>query len=139
MSIRADVPAQLRTMTRFIIAILLLTSATASAQQNRINRVVNIRQRQTLAGHLNPRLSLENDQGRVLPSRKISYVTLALAPSDNQQAELDQLLAEQQTPGSPNYHHWLTPEDFAQRFGVSEDDLNKIRTWLEGEGLTVAA
>ncbi|HEY6390988.1 MAG TPA: protease pro-enzyme activation domain-containing protein, partial [Bryobacteraceae bacterium] len=68
-----------------------------------------------------------------------SYVTLALAQSESQQAELDQLLADQQTPGSPNYHRWLKPEDFAQRFGVSEDDLSKIRTWLEGQGLTIAA
>ena len=126
-------------MTRLIIAILVLTAAVASAQRNRIDRAVNIRQRQTLAGHLNPRATAENDQGRVLPSRKIPYVTLALAQSDTQQAELDQLLTDQQTPGSPNYHHWLTPEDFAQRFGVSEDDLAKIRGWLEGEGLEIAA
>jgi len=125
-------------MTRVLIATLIL-AATANAQPNRIDRVVNNRQRHTLAGHLHPQARIENDQGRVLPSRAISYVTLALAQSPAQQAELDQLLQDQQTPDSPNYHRWLTPEDFAQRFGVSEDDLNKIRAWLEGEGLSIAA
>jgi uncharacterized protein (TIGR03437 family) len=124
-------------MTRLFISILVLAAA-ANAQQNRIDRAVDIGQRHTLTGHLHPKARPENDQGRVLPSRRLSYVTLALAHSESQQAALDQLLAEQQTPGSPNYHHWLTPEDFANRFGVSEDDLSKIRAWLEGQGLTIA-
>ncbi len=125
-------------MTRVLIAILVLAAA-AGAQPNRIDRVVNNRQRHTLAGHVHPQARIENDQGRVLPSRTISYVTLALAQSPSQQSELDQLLIDQQTPDSPNFHRWLTPEDFAQRFGVSEDDLNKIRAWLEAEGLSIAA
>src|SRR5260370_35884809 len=112
-------------MTRSLIAILVLAAA-ANAQQNRIEREVDIGQRHTLTGHLHPKARSENDQGRVLPSRKLSYVTLALAHSGNQQAELDQLLVEQQTPGSPNYHRWLTPEDFAIRFGVRQDSLSKV-------------
>jgi uncharacterized protein (TIGR03437 family) len=125
-------------MTRLLIAILILAAA-ATAQQNRIDRPIDNHQRHTLAGHVHPKARPENDQGRVLPSRQLSYVTLALAQSESQQAELDKLLEDQQTPDSPNYHRWLTPDDFAQRFGVSEDDLNKIRAWLEGEGLTIAA
>jgi len=124
-------------MTRLFIAILILAAA-AAAQPSRIERAIDSRQRHTLAGHLHPQARVEDDQGRVLPSRQLSYVTLALAQSESQQAELDQLLADQQTPGSPSYHRWLSPEDFAQRFGVSEDDLNKIRAWLEGQGLTIA-
>jgi len=69
----------------------------------------------------------------------LDYVTLSLAQSANQQADLDQLLIEQQTPGSPNYHRWLTPEEYADRFGVSEDDLKAIIGWLEGQGLTIRA
>src|SRR5260370_10857705 len=125
-------------MTRLFIAILVLAAA-ANAQQNRIDRAVDIGQRHTLTGHLQPKARPENDQGRVLPSRALSYVTLALAHSEDQQAALDQLLIDQQTPGSPNYHRWLTPEDFAQRFGVSDGDLGQIRDWLEGQGLTIAA
>jgi uncharacterized protein (TIGR03437 family) len=125
-------------MTRLLIAILILAAA-AAAQPSRIERAIDSRQRHTLAGNLHPKARAENDQGRVLPSRQLSYVTLALAQSETQQAELDKLLTDQQTPSTSNYHRWLTPEDFAQRFGVSEDDLNKIRAWLEGQGLTIAA
>ena len=50
------------------------------------------------------------------------YITLTLAPSASQQADLDKLLVAQQTAGSANYHQWLTPEEYAQRFGVSDAD-----------------
>ena len=46
---------------------------------------------------------------------------------------------EQQTPGSPNYHHWLTPEEYGQRFGVSDADLGKITQWLQEQGLQVTS
>jgi subtilase family serine protease len=37
---------------------------------------------------------------------------------------------EQQTPGSANYHHWLTPEEYGQRVGVSDADSSKVIQWL---------
>src|SRR4051794_34838417 len=78
----------------------------ASAQRNRITgRIDNLR-RVSLQGHVPARATAENDRGRVSPSLELSFVTLALTPTAAQQAELDQLLAEQQTPGSPNYHQW---------------------------------
>jgi uncharacterized protein (TIGR03437 family) len=95
--------------------------------------------RRNLTGQIHPLARVENDRGRVSPALQLSYVTLTLAQSESQQADLDQLLAEQQTPGSPNYHHWLSPEEYAQRFGASEADVNKVVAWLQGQGLTIAA
>lgn len=68
---------------------------------------------------------------------KLDYVTLTFAQSASQQSELNQLLIEQQTPGSANYHRWLVPQEYADRFGVSEDDLKAISDWLTGQGLTI--
>jgi len=67
------------------------------------------------------------------------YMTLTLAPSASQQAGLNKLLAEQQTPGSPNYHRWLTPEEYGQRFGASDADIGKIAQWLQQQGLQVVS
>jgi len=106
----------------------IICAASALAQTSR---------RTILAGHLHPKAQAANDQGRVAPSLPMSYVTLTLAPTASQQAELDKLLAAQQTEGSASYHQWLTPEEYAQRFGVSEADIGKITQWLEGQGLKV--
>ena len=68
---------------------------------------------------------------------ELPYVILVLKPSASQQAALDQLLAQQQDPSSPNYHRWLTPEQFADRFGVSRADIDKTIAWLGQRRLTV--
>ncbi len=64
---------------------------------------------------------------------QISYATLHLTPA----AGLDAFLAEQQTASSPNFHRWLTPEQFGDRFGLSKGDADKVRVWLESQGLKV--
>jgi subtilase family serine protease len=92
-----------------------------------------------MSGHVHPAARAEYDQGRVSPSLQLSYATLTLAPSAAQQTALDQLLADQQNPTSPNYHRWITPEQYAQRFGASDADLSTISTWLQSQGLKVDA
>ena len=93
----------------------------------------------TLSGHVPAKARPEDDQGPVDASMRLRSVTLALKPSDSQQADLDKLLAEQQDPSSANYHHWLTPDEYAERFGASSDDVNKIVAWLQQQGLTIGA
>jgi subtilase family serine protease len=44
---------------------------------------------------------------------------------------------ETQDPGSPNFHRWLTPEQFVQNFGVAPQDIDVITRWLQSHGLTV--
>ena len=92
-----------------------------------------------LSGHIHPSARAENDQGRVDASMPLPYVTMALKPSASQQAALEQLLTDQQDPSSANYHHWLTPEQYADRFGVSQADIDQIVAWLKQQNLTVAA
>jgi uncharacterized protein (TIGR03437 family) len=99
--------------------------------------VANAQDRVTLAGHVHPKATPANDLGRVEPSLKLSYVTLTLTQSEAQKADLKNLLAEQQNPSSPNYHRWLTPAQYADRFGVSPENVSRITQWLQGQGLSV--
>jgi uncharacterized protein (TIGR03437 family) len=121
-----------------LTALLCSLTGFANAQQNRINRAVNARERFTLAGHIHPLATAANDRGRVASSRQLSYVTLTFTHSPSQDADLQKLLADQQNPKSASYHRWLSPEEYADRFGVSAGDLDKITSWLRSEGLTVA-
>lgn len=50
---------------------------------------------------------------------------------------VDALIAELQTPGSPAYHQWLTPAQFNERFGPSQDVVNAITNELAAHGLQV--
>jgi uncharacterized protein (TIGR03437 family) len=107
------------------------------AQQDRIAGPIQDREVVVLNGNVNPKAQPQFDQGPVVPSLRLSSVTLALKPTPQQQADLRQLLDEQQDRSSPNYRHWLTPEQYADRFGLSMPDIAKIREWLEAQGFTI--
>jgi hypothetical protein len=63
---------------------------------------------------------------------------LVLQRSPSQEAALEQLLDQQQDHSSPNYHQWLTPQQFGQQFGPSDQDIQTITTWLQSHGFQVA-
>jgi uncharacterized protein (TIGR03437 family) len=112
---------------------ILLLSGNAVAAADRIVTPVNPRQAAVLAGQVDTRARAANDQGPVDPSTPLSYVTLLLKPS----GDIAAFIREQQDPASANYHRWLSPEQFADRFGLSGADIAKLTAWLESEGLTV--
>src|SRR5689334_13609827 len=118
--------------------LLCLSASTLFGQRNRISAAIDDARTMRLPGHMHPRAVAGNDQGPVVPGLVLPRITLVFKPSANQQADLDRLLAEQQDPSSANYHHWLTPEEYADRFGLSADDLNKVASWLQDQGFAVA-
>ena len=106
-------------------------------QQNRIVRAVDNRSVVRLQGTMHPLARTAVDQGPASPTQPMQRMTLFFQPTAEQQAALDQLLAEQQDPTSPNYHKWLTPEEFADRFGISAQDAAALAAWLRLQGFTV--
>ncbi|MGH3183198.1 MAG: S53 family peptidase, partial [Streptosporangiaceae bacterium] len=77
------------------------------------------------------------DEGRVPGSLPLPRLRLFLRPSLAQQAALRELLRQQQDPTSPQYQHWLTPEEYGARFGVAPERLRALAVWLSAEGFTV--
>lgn len=116
---------------------LLATSLCFAAQPDRITGAINSGQMVALARSLHPKAKPEYDQGPVDPSLKLSYMTMLMAPSPTQQKALDQLLAQQQNPKSANYHKWLTPQQFGDQFGLSQNDLNEVTAWLKSQGFQI--
>ncbi len=67
------------------------------------------------------------------------HLRLAISlPLRNQQA-LTALLAQLSDPASPNYRKYLTPAQFAERFGPSEADYAAVAAFAQAHGLTVTA
>jgi hypothetical protein len=62
---------------------------------------------------------------------------MVLARSPEQEQAIQDLLAAQQNPSSPEYHHWLTPEEVGERFGLSDQDLAAVTSWLQSQNLHV--
>src|SRR5262249_47776826 len=76
------------------------------------------------------------DQGPLADSRRVE-LQLRFKPSAAQTTALAQLLDDQQNPASPQYHSWLTPEEFGDRFGLSGNDFARVKDWLDTQGLRV--
>lgn len=124
-----------RSWERVFLRLLLaaLTSLTLSASQDRILTPVDPGNTTLLAGHVHPLARAEYDQGAADPSMALSYMTLLLKPDPSIESFLDDL----QIPSSPNYHRWITPAQFGDRFGLSRSDTAKVVAWLESQGFKV--
>src|SRR5271157_832941 len=120
-----------------ILCILIFSTLSFAAAPDRITASIDSGQTIALAKSLHPKAQPQYDQGAVDPSRQLSYITLLMAPSASQQKALNQLLAQQQDRKSPNYHKWLSPQQYADRFGLSRNDLNRITTWLRSQGFQI--
>jgi len=103
----------------------------------RITQAIDDRETTVLRGNVHPQLQHAVDQGRMDGATQLHGVSLVFKRTPEQDAAVDKLLEEQQDPASPNYHKWLTPEQYAERFGLSQTDLDKVVAWLKSEGFTV--
>jgi subtilase family serine protease len=103
---------------------------------NRITRAIDDRETVVLQGNVRPLLQKVTDQGRMDGGTNLQ-ISMAFKRTAAQEADLEKLLAEQQDPNSPNYHKWLTPEQFGDRFGISQTDLATVTNWLQSQGFKV--
>jgi subtilase family serine protease len=120
-----------------IISVSLIaqkTSGQSSAVRPLITQPVDETKLLVLKGNTYPLARAAYDRGPVSTSLPMNRMILVLKDSPEQTAELQTLLAQQADKTSPNYHKWLTPQEFGQRFGASQEDLQKITTWLQSHG-----
>jgi subtilase family serine protease len=120
-----------------IIPILLFASLCFAAQPDRISGTIDSYPSVLVTGSVHAKAQPQSDQGPVAPSFTLPYITMMMQPSARQQADLQQLLKQQQDPTSPNFRKWLTPEQYADRFGLSQNDIEKLSVWLRGQGFSI--
>ena len=89
-----------------------------------------------LSNHVNEKVS--NGSAILLsPYNSAQKLRLVLALQPPHMAEEEQFLAELETKGSPNFHKFLTAEEWNARFGPSPEDEQKVVDWAKSQGLTV--
>jgi pseudomonalisin len=129
-----------------LVAALCLSGFSVGAQTfdpdhvspaDRVQGAIDDDVRVTLAGNRHVLARAEYDTGRMAATEPMQRIQLMLRGDDSQQQALETLLAAQQDPLSPLYRHWLTPEEFGSRFGISDNDLRAVVSWLEDKGFQV--
>ena len=124
-------------LSTLILCILIFSALSFAAAPDRITGPFSAQQLVKLSGGVPLKAQPQYDKGPADPSLKLSYMTLLTVPSASQQKALTRLLAQQQDRRSPLYHKWLTPEQYADRFGLSPNDVKKLTDWLQSQGFSI--
>jgi subtilase family serine protease len=124
-----------------VLALLPFLPARVSGQTgsvpSRISAAVDNTKLTMLRGNTHPMARAEFDRGAAPASLPMDHMLLVLTRSPQQEAALETLLAQQQDRTSPNYHKWLTPQQFGQQFGPSDQDIQTITSWLQSNGFQI--
>lgn len=120
-----------------IFPIILIQGMALVAQTSRIAGAIDGNQLVRMPGRAPFQGQPQYDRGAVDSSFRLTYITLYAKPAPSAKQALDSLLALQQDRFSPEYRRWLTPEEYADRFGLNPADFERIAAWLESQGFTV--
>lgn len=90
-----------------------------------------------LAGHVHRLARPQDDLGEAPASLRMTGLELTLGRTAAQTQALKTLIADQQNPRSPQFHHWLTSAEFGARFGASDATIAAVSRWLESQGLKI--
>src|SRR6266446_4338713 len=120
--------------------LLTVSSCCVHAQTSnipaRIIQAIDEKNLVTLSGNVHPLARAEFDQGPVADAQPLNRILLLLRRSPDQEAALRQLLDDQQSKSSQNYHAWLTPEQFGKQFSPADADIQTVTQWLTLQGFT---
>jgi hypothetical protein len=100
----------------------------------RITQAIDDTQIVRLKGNVHPLAKPEFDQGLVEAATPMNRMLLVLRRSTEQQAALQELMQEQISKDSSNFHKWLTPQQFGQQFGPADADVETVKSWLAAHG-----
>ena len=99
------------------------TMGQAAAIPARITQAIDEARMVQMKGNVHPLARAEFDQGAASSATPMKRMLLLLQRSPEQEAALQQLMAEQMSKESPNFHKWLTPEEFGRQFGPADADV----------------
>jgi subtilase family serine protease len=124
-----------------VLIFLLLWGATSGAQtlqiSPRIVGPVDELSLTTLRGNVSAAVQAQYDRGEAAGATPLTQMRIVLARSAEQQQALDRFEQELQEKSSPDYHKWITPDQFGKLYGPADSDIAAIVAWLQSHGLTV--
>ena len=124
-----------------LFALLLFSSTSLFAAQptrDRILAPISNARIATLKGNVTPRTRIAPDRGAVPASFAVQHMLISFKRTPEQENNLATLLGQLQNPASPRYHQWLTPQQFADQFGLNAADYAKVVAWLQSSGFKVS-
>jgi pseudomonalisin len=90
-----------------------------------------------LRKNTHPLAHIGRHAGYAQTSLPMEHMIMSLQVPAAKQTALANLIKDQHNPASPEYHRWLTPEQFGSKFGPSAEDVSAVTDWLASHGFKV--
>src|SRR5665213_1848362 len=110
-----------RALSATAVAVAFLFSSTVTAQQNPL-----------LRRHV-PEIVTNGQASPTGPVESSRHLQLALSLPLRNEATLDTLLQQIYDPQSPNFHHYLTAQQFTDSFEPSQKDYDAVVQWAKAK------
>jgi hypothetical protein len=133
---KATLSLRLRCSFAIVFAALLIPAFANAQVAPLVTQPVDPAQRQVLSNTIHPLVKSAADQGTAESSLAMKDMLLMLQPSESPRA-IQQYVDTLHNPSSPGYHKWLTPEQYAAKFGIADADVKTVSAWLASNGFTV--
>ncbi len=104
----------------------------------RITQEINPHAYITLPGNTRP--EADNAvfyKGPASAAMPIDHILLFLQRSPEQELALQEYITSLNDRKSSNFHKWLTPDELGSTYGVDDQDIQKITSWLESQGFVI--
>ncbi len=125
----------------FLLALLVaFSTSTVHSQASRaglVRQAVDESSRITLTGNTHPLATSAADRGPVDPSMTAERMLLVLKRSTEQELAFRAMVESLHDANSPNFHKWLTPEQFGAQWGAADSDIAAVTAWLQSHGFQV--
>jgi subtilase family serine protease len=117
-----------------LVAMLCCMCTLALAEQSFTSIKVDESSLTRLHGQVSRAARPEFDRGRAPDNLPQEHILMMLRRTGPKEQDLQHFIGQQYDPHSPDFHRWLTPRQFGERFGPSTQDIGEVTQWLTQHG-----
>jgi subtilase family serine protease len=120
-----------------VAAIGVATAVHAQTPPRQVTERIDDARTVTREGNTRPEANAVNDRGIVDATYRMDHMQLLLRRSAESEAAVQSRIAALYDPASPDFHQWLTAEEFGRQYGPAPEDIAAVTGWLDGHGFVV--
>ena len=118
----------------FVVVSLMLCVVSLLAMRAGVR--ANQNSRTLISGHEVPLMQQAHLLQSTNPSQQLN---LSIGMQLRNPSGLDSLLGDIYDPSSPQYHQYLTPDQFNQLFAPTSDQVQQVVSYLQSQGMTITS